>query len=216
MDMQWIGTVASLLGVGMQAYDFIDRNWNSKHGTDPLKLLCIMHAPTEAWKKIHLEYTQLSKSMQKIYNDTHNKNGTLIQVVDPSILQRTFQESSLYDAVRNFEPRLAVSMENITLSFQGANIDRKINSVDNEKVKLALKNIYNSKSNVETIHKKICTLFRNVSSFIDEPEWTDNNVSIITRARSLYKLECNTVIDYTDAIIMGMLDIYEVAINAMS
>lgn len=54
MGWQWISVVADILGVGMDAISFIDRYADKGKERDPLKLLCIMHGPTAAWKEIHL------------------------------------------------------------------------------------------------------------------------------------------------------------------
>ena len=64
-------------------------------------------------------------------------------------------------------------------------------------------------------HKEMCEFFKNIKDIIDKQRWDDNDVAIVTGARRLYKSEYEAMIDYTDSAVMGMLDIYEVAFEAL-
>lgn len=213
--LSYLSTVADLLAVGMQGYEFIDKLVKDPRGSDSLKLLYIMQTPTLSWKKIHVAYSGLIPSMRKIYNATHNKNGSAKRNIVPSSLQTVFQDTVLYKSVFDLEPSLKVSMENISLSFSGTDIKKKIDSVTDDKIRMALANINSTKSQAEKVHKDVCEFFGHISTFIDKPVWDDNDVSYILNARKIYKMEAESMLDYTDQIIIGLLEIYEVAFMVM-
>lgn len=213
--LEYISQLAGILGVGLQGYEFIDKIIKNKEVSSAVKLLYIMQTPTQAWKEIHLQYCVLRVSTDKIYSATHTSNGNAKKSVSASELQKVFQDPILYKAVSNLRKDLVVSVNNIGLSFVGADIDKSIQRVDNEKIRFALEKIHDSQKRALEVHEHVCNFFGRVEEFIDNPKWDDSNAGYILGARKIYKMECSSMIDYTDMIIMKLLDIYEVAFSAL-
>lgn len=217
MVLQWISTVADVLGVTMDGITFVDRIVkNGKENGDPLKLLCIMREPTAAWKRVHLDYCALRPSLERVSNCIHNGKGVIKTKVNAHELQIAFQDKGLYRAVLDHERKLSVSMAHIELSFKAPDVIKKINAIDNERIRTALEQIKSEKEQVEQLHKSMCSFFRNVSNIIDKPRWDDSDVSLIIEGRRIYTNDCVAVVDSTDVIVMKLLEIYEVAFNALS
>lgn len=216
MDLNSVAAIAKILGVGMQAYDFINKLGRKQNESDAISLLCIMYEPTYAWKSVHLEYCALRHSMKKIYAETHNTNGIAKRVINAQRIQTVFQEPNLYRSVFHLENDLRVPMEHIDLSFSPRDFNEQMSKIEDVKIRSALQRIKNTKNEVVNTHKEVCEFFKNIKDIIDKQRWDDNDVAIVTGARRIYKSEYEAMIDYTDSAVMGMLDIYEVAFEALS
>lgn len=214
MDLKIISTVAQILGVSLQSIDFINKRWKIDDD-NPLRLLCIMYSPMFSWKSIHLHYCTLTPSMDKLLNVTNNGNGLPKKSVQPSTLQTVFQDANLYRAVLNIKDNLETAFNEINLSFRGQDISRKINEINEEKIRVALRRINDQKNNVIAAHKRICDFFLKVSDFIDKQRWDDTDAAFILSHRRIYKDDCKSIVDSTDIVIMELLNIYDVAFNAL-
>lgn len=214
MDLKTFSAVAQILGVSLQSIDFINKRWKIDDD-NPLRLLCIMYSPMFSWKSIHLYYCTLTPSMDKLLNATNNGNGLPKRSIQPCTLQAVFQDVNLYRAVFHLKDNLETALNEIDLSFRGQDISRRINEIDEEKIRVALGKINDQKNNVIAAHKRICEFFRKVSEFIDKQRWDDNDAAFILSNRRIYKDDCKSIVDSTDIVIMELLNIYDVAFNAL-
>ena len=215
MTLESIAAIAKILGVGMQGHEFVKGLISKKSESDALGLLSIMYKPTHAWKTIHLEYCTLRESMKKLYTETHNSNGLAKRNINPNSIQEVFQEAALYRLVLHLEKDLKSPIEYINESFKPEDVGEQLSKIEEVKILTSLEKIGNVKDQVIRTHEEVCNFFSKVSVIIDKQRWDDTDIAMVMGARRLFKMECDTMIDYTDNAVMGMLDIYEFAFEIL-
>lgn len=218
MVLDWIGVVAEIFGVAMDSVLFVEHfitRRNKNMVSDPLKLLYLMKGPTSVWKQVHLQYSVIRPSFEKLNRFMHDKEGIPKKKIDTKKIQTIFCDPTFADAVYKHELKLEESMRIISRSFSNADIEEKLSSISNEGIRNALITIYEYKREIERIHIDVCDFFKLVRVLLMKIRWNDDDISVIKKYSKIYTNDCNAIIDYTDIVVMKVLEIYEFALNAL-
>lgn len=219
MILETVGSVASILGLSLSAYDkFIAKNGNSPL-SQYMGLFVEISPYTEAWKNIHKEYHVLMGDINNLYSlVTHyegrnelEKSADNIRTAD---IRAAIRGGTLTLAVTDFKARLEIDFSIIA----GATGIKSPDALEELKVKAPslfrlLKSVMQSSEATTRAHLTFCNFLETIRPNVEDDRIDPECVKFIISQRRVLSSIFSSVIKETDQAIIAMLNMYIIITN---
>lgn len=227
MLQEW-SAVAQIIGVTMQGIDFAksrfkpDKN-DLQNYSDALEALVGIRHPLVAWKQLHMGYSSLRTSFERIYNELSNPDGTPKRVDDilPRKLQDIFNTPTIYNSIFNIDQVVGVAIATLTqIQAERNATEENYSAVMRQGGRMSaltynLRSLNHALDNALRQHERFLQFAETTRKYIAKESWDTNDVRFFHNNRLFLQDVINQMLVQTDAALMTLLEINILIVDTM-
>lgn len=225
MLQEW-AAIAQIIGVTMQGIDFATTRTSKKRKSpisEEMQALVGLKHPLVAWKQLHIGYSTLQHSFERIYSELSNSNGTAKRADEilPRDLHNAIDTPEIYSALFNFDEEVGVAVAQLR-QIQKIRI---VKEEDYLRIGQSCRAIPDLANILQTINHALDNALKTHDMFLEfsniarkyvaKEVWDINDVRFFLNNRQFIHNLVHTMQKYTDAALMALLSINVALVNEM-